>query len=58
MGSHVDGVIITAKVGETTEDEVTANVVGVMLIGVEDTDTYGRQYYDYRSDEITTRVDA
>ncbi|MGB5757346.1 MAG: polysaccharide biosynthesis tyrosine autokinase, partial [Acidimicrobiales bacterium] len=58
LSRHVDAVLLTARAGQTTKGElaevvkvlsqVGANVIGVVLIGVEEADTYGKQYY--RSD--------
>ena len=54
LAQHVDAVVITARAGQTTKDElgevlrllgqVQANVVGVVLIGVSDADSYGKGY--------------
>ncbi len=55
LGKHVDAVVLTALAGRTTKPELTevltvlrqtgANVIGIVLIGVDETDTYGKQYY-------------
>ena len=64
LGKHVDAVVVTARAGETTKGELTevltvmkqtgANVVGIVLIGVEEAETYARQYY-YRSEEASAK---
>lgn len=55
LGKHVDAVVLTALAGQTTKPELAevltvlrqtgSNVIGIVLIGVDDTDTYGKQYY-------------
>ncbi|MEL6981270.1 MAG: polysaccharide biosynthesis tyrosine autokinase [Actinomycetota bacterium] len=60
MAKHVDGVVLTARAGQTTKGElvevltalgqVGANVLGIILIGVDESEAYGRYYYSYRSD--------
>ncbi len=62
LAKHVDAVVLTAKAGQTTKEElgevlnvlgqVGANVIGVVLIGVSETEAYGKQYY-YRSTDRT-----
>ncbi|MEM7324469.1 MAG: polysaccharide biosynthesis tyrosine autokinase [Actinomycetota bacterium] len=64
LGKHVDAVVLTALAGQTTKPELTevltvlrqtgANVIGIVLIGVDDTDTYGRQYYYRRTSPAST----
>lgn len=59
LAKHVDAVILTALAGRTTKAEMTealtvlgqigARVIGVVLIGVEETDGYGKHSY-YRSE--------
>ncbi|MEM9562555.1 MAG: polysaccharide biosynthesis tyrosine autokinase [Actinomycetota bacterium] len=59
MAKQVDAVVLTARAGETTKGElleaittlsqVGANVLGLILIGVDESETYGRYYY-YRSE--------
>jgi capsular exopolysaccharide synthesis family protein len=58
LGKHVDAVILTAMAGQTTKGElaevltvmsqVGANVIGVVLVGVDEAESYGKGYY-YRS---------
>lgn len=60
MAKNVDAVVLTARAGKTTKGElaeiiaalgqVGANVLGIILIGVEESEAYGRYYYSYRSD--------
>ena len=55
LSRWVDAVLLTARAGQTTKGElaevvkvlgqVGANVLGVVLIGVEEADTYGKLYY-------------
>lgn len=55
ISRHVDAVVITARVGSTTKGElmevigsmrqVGANLVGVVLIGVDEAETYGKRSY-------------
>ncbi len=64
MAKHADSVVLTARSGQTTKNElleaivslgqVGANVVGVILIGANESETYGRQSY-YRSEQKATR---
>jgi hypothetical protein len=59
MAKHVDAVVLTARAGSTTKGEllevitvlgqVGANVLGLILIGVEESETYGRYAY-YRTE--------
>jgi capsular exopolysaccharide synthesis family protein len=63
LGKHVDAVVLTCLAGRTTKPELVevltvlrqtgANVIGIVLIGVEETDSYGKQYY-YRKNPATT----
>ncbi len=62
IGKNVDAVVITARAGSTTKAELTevinamrqvgANLVGVVLIGVEETDGYGKKY-TYSHDSVS-----
>lgn len=55
MARNVDGVILTVRAGSTTKAElaevltvlaqVEANVLGVVMIGVKESETYGGRYY-------------
>ncbi len=55
LGKHVDAVVLTARAGQTTKDElaevvqvmgqVGADVLGVVLIGVDESEAYGRRAY-------------
>lgn len=55
MAKHVDAVVLTALAGRTTKSEllevitvlsqVGANVIGVVLVGVEESETYGKYAY-------------
>lgn len=59
MATRVDAVLLTARANQTTKGElleaittlgqVGANLLGIVLIGVDESETYGRYYY-YRSD--------
>lgn len=63
LAKHVDAVVITAKAGQTTKGElaevltvlsqVGANVIGIVLIGVSETEAYGKHYY-YRSENSSS----
>lgn len=63
LGKHVDAVVLTALAGRTTKPELAevltvlrqtgSNVIGIVLIGVDETDTYGKQYY-YRKNPATS----
>jgi Mrp family chromosome partitioning ATPase len=54
LGQHVDAVVVTARAGQTTKDElrevvamlrqIQARVAGVVLIGVAEADSYGKGY--------------
>ncbi len=54
LGQHVDAIVVTARAGQTTKDELRevvgmlrqtqATVAGVVLIGVAEADSYGKGY--------------
>jgi capsular exopolysaccharide synthesis family protein len=66
LAKHVDAVVLTVRANETTSQElaetisvltqVGANILGIVLIGVDRAETYGRNYYYYNPDtaEIST----
>ncbi|MEM8926085.1 MAG: polysaccharide biosynthesis tyrosine autokinase [Actinomycetota bacterium] len=70
LGKHVDAVILTAMVGETTRPELLkmitelrqsgANAIGVVLIGVAEGDSYARHrsYYGGRRGRRSARKPA
>ncbi len=55
LAQNIDAVVLTARAGETTKDDlrevvtmlrqVEADVLGVVLIGVDENDSYGANYY-------------
>ncbi len=61
ISKHVDAVVVTARVGSTTKAEmlevigamrqVGANLVGIVLIGVDEAESYGKRYY--QADAVT-----
>ena len=61
MAKHVDAVVLTALAGKTTKSEllevitvlgqVGANVLGVVLVGVEESETYGKYYYHRQTED-------
>ncbi|MEM7338963.1 MAG: polysaccharide biosynthesis tyrosine autokinase [Actinomycetota bacterium] len=65
MARHVDGVVLTARANRTTKQDLTnvinvltqvgARIIGVVLIGVEESEGYGQYYYGPDQPRTTTR---